>query len=171
MPKKVAVVFTFKSVERLLREGGTSSWRLDRNHARACEFAVCTRNGRNAYTEGAEPHQSAFLVGKVKDVVPSPTDKRKGRFLIRFSEYAVLSVPDVWRGDRNPIRYVSALQDVGIDPSTLKWKPMPKEAKPAAPTAARPAPNVTPLTMAEAKNGLALTFGVAPEAIEITIRG
>jgi hypothetical protein len=27
------------------------------------------------------------------------------------------------------------------------------------------------LTMAEAKKGLALTFGVAPEAIEITIRG
>jgi hypothetical protein len=27
------------------------------------------------------------------------------------------------------------------------------------------------LTMAQAKKGLSLTFGVAPEAIEITIRG
>jgi len=27
------------------------------------------------------------------------------------------------------------------------------------------------LTMAQAKKGLALTFGVSPEAIEITIRG
>jgi hypothetical protein len=31
--------------------------------------------------------------------------------------------------------------------------------------------SVVPLTMAEAKKGLALTFGVAPEAIEITVRG
>jgi hypothetical protein len=30
---------------------------------------------------------------------------------------------------------------------------------------------VAPLTMADAKKGLALTFGVKPEAIEITIRG
>lgn len=34
-----------------------------------------------------------------------------------------------------------------------------------------PPPTVAPLTMAEAKKGLALTFGVAPEAIEIIIRG
>jgi hypothetical protein len=30
---------------------------------------------------------------------------------------------------------------------------------------------IQPLTMAEAKKGLALMFNVAPEAIEITIRG
>ena len=30
---------------------------------------------------------------------------------------------------------------------------------------------VGPLSMSDAKKGLALTFGVAPEAIEITIRG
>jgi hypothetical protein len=28
-----------------------------------------------------------------------------------------------------------------------------------------------PLTMTQAKKGLALTFGVSPDAIEITIRG
>jgi hypothetical protein len=42
------------------------------------------------------------------------------------------------------------------EPSTLTWE--------AAVLAA-------PLTMAEARKGLALTFGVAPNAIEITIRG
>lgn len=171
MPNKVAVVFTFKSIERLLREGGTSSWRLDRNHARACEFAVCTRNGRNAKTEGPEPHQSAFMVGKVKDVVPSSTDKRAKRFLIQFSEYALVNVPDVWKGDRNPIRYASKLEDLGIDPSTLKWMPMPKQSEPPAPAPHAPGPKVMPLTIPEAKDGLSLTFGVPPESIEITIRG
>ena len=167
----VTVVFTFKSVERLKREGGTSSWRLDRNHARSCEFAVCTRNAKSPRSEGAEPHQSAFMVGKVKDVVP--TADRKGRYLIQFSEYALVSVPEVWKGDRNPIRYASSLHDLGIDSSTLKWKPMPDEdeATTPEPQGPGPGPKVTPLTMAEAKNGLAFTLGVPPDAIEFTIRG
>lgn len=171
MPNNVAVVFTLKSIPHLLSMGGTDSWRLDRSHARACEFAVCTRNGRNARTEGPEPHRSAFMVGKVKDVVHPPTDKRPDRFLIQFSEYALVNVPDVWKGDRNPVRYASTLEDLGIDPSTLKWKPMPKEEDGAFVPAPPPRQKATPLTMAEAKNGLALTFGVPPDAIEITIRG
>jgi hypothetical protein len=165
MANVVAVVLTFKSVERLLREGGTSSWRLDRNHARACEFAVCTRNGRDARTEGPESHQSAFMVGKVKDVVPAAD--RNDRFLIQFSEYALVDVPGVWKGDRNPIRYAPRLEDLGIEPSTLKWQPMPEQP---AVSVRQTAPKTTPLTLAEAKNGLAMTFGVPPEAIEITIR-
>ena len=47
---------------------------------------------------------------------------------------------------------------------------MPEEDEtPVSPEVA--GPKVTPLTMTEAKNGLSLTFGVPPEAIEITIRG
>jgi hypothetical protein len=168
MARNVAIVFTLKSVEHLLRTGGTSSWRLDRNHARACEYVVCTRNARHPKAEGTEPHQAAFLVGKITDVVHDPTDKREDRYLIKFNEYAHVSVPDVWKGDRNPIRYAESLQDLGIDPSTLKWKPMPEEREATAPTQAS-APK--PLTIPEAKDGLSLTFGVPPEAIEITIRG
>jgi len=41
----------------------------------------------------------------------------------------------------------------------------------ATPSASNSKPTVGPLTMAEAKKGLALTFNVPPEAIEITIRG
>jgi hypothetical protein len=105
------------------------------------------------------------MVGKVKDVVPTPD--RKGRFLIQFSEYALVNVADVWKGDRNPIRYAESLQDLGIDPSTLKWKPMPAQPKATTPTAAAP----KGLTIPEAKQGLSVTFGVPPEAIDITIRG
>jgi hypothetical protein len=110
-------------------------------------------------------------VDKVRDVVPSPD--HEGRYLIQFSEYARVNIPDVWKGDRNPIKY-AALEALGIDPSTLKWEPMPEPAESPEP-ASEPAPLkgtvATPLTMLEAKKGLALTFGVAPEAIEITIRG
>ena len=59
MSDRVAVVLTAKSVERILREGGTSSWRLDRKHARQCAFAVCTRNANADWVEGSEAHRSA----------------------------------------------------------------------------------------------------------------
>jgi hypothetical protein len=167
---EAAVVFTAKSIERLLSEGGTSSWRLDRNRARQCAFAVCTRNAYADWVEGPEAHHSAFLVAKVKDVVPSP--ENDDRYLIQFSEYALVDIPEFWKGDRNPIRYVP-LHELGIDLTTVKWEPMPEPAEPseAAPDAQRNRAADMRLTMAEAKHGLALTFGVPPEAIEITIRG
>lgn len=169
MSHEAAVVFTAKSVERILREGGTSSWRLDRNHARRCVFAVCTRNANADWVEGSEAHHSAFLMGKVREVVPAPD--HGGRYLIQFSEYALVNIPDVWKGDRNPVKY-AAIEDLGIDPSTLEWQPMPAAAEPRSPTReVNKLPGVAPLTMAEAKKGLALTFGVSPDAVEITIRG
>jgi hypothetical protein len=191
MPTDTAIiVFTFKSVERLIREGGTSSWRLDRNHVRRCAFAVCTRNTtRNeaaeddlrdsAHVDNApktEDHQSAFLIGKISNVVPCPILGDRKRYLIQFSEYARVNIPDAWRGSRNPVKY-SSLKELGIDPAALNWEPMPApSALKSAPTASKKAvegggDTTGPLTMADAKKGLALTFGVAPEAIEIIIRG
>ena len=130
MSEEVAVVFTAKSVERILREGGTSSWRLDRNHARQCAFVVCTRNAYADWVEGTEPHHSAFLVGKVRDVVPCAAtpendESEKNRYLIQFSEFARLNVAEVWKGDRNPVRYVP-VEEIGIDLLSLKWEAMPE---------------------------------------------
>lgn len=122
MAQKAAVIFTFKSVETLLEDGGSSSWRLDRNHARQCTYAVCTRNANADGVQGPEAHRSAFLVGKISGVVPAPN--RPGRYLIQFSEYARVDIPDVWKRDRNPIRY-STLEELGIHPAKLKWQPMP----------------------------------------------
>ena len=180
MAAEALVVLTFKSVDTLLKQGGTSSWRLDRAHARRCAYAICTRNGKDRRCEGPEPHHTGFLVGKVLDVVPAPDDD--GDFLVEFSEYALIDIPEVWKGDRNPVRYAK-IEDLETEfdfrLDALDWQPMPtKPADAAVATAERspPAPPSSPagvqsLTMADAKKGLALTFGVAPEAIEITIRG
>ena len=172
MSQEAVVVFTFKSVEHLIQEGGTLSWRLDRNHARLCPFVVCTRNAHSKRVEGPEAHHSAFLVGKVRDVVPSRSGKGD-RYLIRFSEFARVSIPDAWKGDRNPVKYAT-LEELGIDPSTLKWEAMPEASstpEPIREVGSLKSLPAQPLTMGDAKKGLALTFGVAPEAIEITIRG
>jgi len=162
------VLFTRQSTERILREGGSGRWRLVPSHARQCKFAVCTRNAKHSKVEGSEPHRSAFLIGKVKDIVPSR--EKPGRYWILFSEYARVDTPDIWnKGDRNPVRY-STIQALGIDPSRLKWEPMPTTSRPQESVAQETKPTGG-LTMSEAKQGLAITFGVAPEAVEITIRG
>jgi hypothetical protein len=117
-------------------------------------------------------------VGKVREVVPCPAtpeneEGEKNRYLIQFSEFARVNIPNIWKGDRNPVKY-STLEDLGIDPSVLKWELMPASANAAeavGQVASVKSLAVQPLTMAEAKKGLALTFNVAPEAVEITIRG
>ena len=165
------VVFTAKSVESMVRLGGTGSWRLDRNNARQCTYVVCTRNGNAEWVEGNEVHQSAFLIGRVSDVVPSQEPGYEDRYVVKFSEYALINEPSVWKGDRNPVKYYATLREIiGIDPATLEWKQVPQQTE--LPQSEMSRVNITqPLSLAEAKRGLALTFGVSPESIEITIRG
>src|SRR4051812_25364805 len=103
MSHKAIVVFTFKSLERIVRDGGTSSWRLKRGNAKQCEFAICTRNAYAEDVEGPERHHAAFLIGRIHDVVASPENPK--RYLIQFSEFARVDIPDVWKGDRNPVKY------------------------------------------------------------------
>ena len=162
-----------KSIESILSEGGSSSWRLDRNNARQCDYVVCTQNAHadGPGADGKEPHRAAFVIGKVKDVVPAAL--MPGRYLIQFSEYARVSIPEVWNGDRNPVKYTT-ISELGIEPAKLNWEVMPESSSAQTPALA---PDVTAyatgkaLTIAEAKQGLAITFGVAPEAVEITVRG
>jgi hypothetical protein len=128
------VVFTAKSIERILREGGSASWRLSRDNARRCAYVVCTRNAGAKWGDGHEDPYAAFLVGKVSDVVPcEPTPENNEspshRFLMVFSEYARINVRNAWpEGYQNPIHYGS-LEELAIDPATLKWEKMPDSPK------------------------------------------
>lgn len=174
---KAIVVITFKTRETILEDGGTSSWALNRIHARNFEYAVCTRNKHHEKSKGPEKHAAAFLVGRISDVVEST--EMPGRWLLKFSEYAEVAMPDVWgKGWRNPVRYTT-LNELGIDPDNLDFKSMPE---PSATNDQDPAVvavsqnllgEVGPpfmLTIAEAKLGLSSKFGVPVEAIEITIK-
>lgn len=177
MPEEVVVVFTYRSTETIIRDGGAYWWKLNRDRARKCVYAVCTRNAFREGVQGTEEHQSAFLVGKVSglSLYSGNEESNAGRYIIHFSEYAQVNIPNVWDGDRNPVKY-SPLEEFekhfNIDFSALQWEPMPgREASPAPAWREVSIPDVRPLTIAEAKHGLSLTFGVPQEAIEITIRG
>ena len=171
-------IFTAKSVETLLAEGGTGRWRLDPARARHCKYAICVRNAKHDSGEawaqgGGEPHHTAFLIGKIKAVVPAWYDEDEpenlhNRFLIEFSEYARIAIADAWPGGRQPVRY-ETLASLGIDPATLDWKPMP-EPEPLG-HAALPAPSrSTEGALWEAKKLFAEALGTRPNQIEITIR-
>jgi len=95
--------------------------------------------------------------------------------MIVISEFARIDIPALWANWRNPVKYLS-FSELGINLRSLKFKAVPasevteaptQKSSPAAPTSA-PAQM---LTIAEAKKALALTFGVKPDAIEITVRG
>ena len=166
------VVLTARGPQRLLDEHGTQAWRLNRENAQRLAFCVCVQNRHNGHWGGADQeHHHAFMVGRISAVVPSP-ESRAGRYLVGFSEYARIDYPNAWPGLRNPVRY-GTLEDFGIDdPDALEWHPMPPR-KPA-PRGSEPGDEdqdgFGPLTIAEAKAGLALGLGVPESAIEITIR-
>ncbi len=134
-------------------------------------YAVVCRNAHDIRIDpkdAPERHGSAFIIGKVRDVVPS-TD-HEGRWLIRFSEYAVGDFGAQW-DSRYPVAYHTTADYrshegyAGIDFETLDWRPMP--TAPAAPSILSERKG---LTIAAAKEGLALHYDVTPEAIEIVIR-
>ncbi|UFN51581.1 hypothetical protein LPC08_25290 (plasmid) [Roseomonas sp. OT10] len=167
------VVLTARGTARLLADGGTQAWRLKPENVEPLAYCVCVQNRHNGHWGGADrEHHHAFMVGRISGVEPSP-EGRPGRYLVMFSEYTLIDVPNAWPGLRNPVRYGS-LEDFGItDPATLDWHPMPERrlAAPSAGTAQdEDQDGPGPLTIPEAKAGLALGLGVPESSIEISVR-
>jgi hypothetical protein len=169
--ENAVVVFTARSPNRIVREGGSQAWILNPARAKQCTYLVCTQNRNNPdheFSDATEQHGSAFLIGKISAVRQSQAEGDEDRWMIAISEYALIDVPDVWKHWRNPVRYMS-LDEMGIDPSAMYFHPMPpSEEPPRGHQAELPTPV---LTIAEAKRQLAAAFGVKPDAVEITIRG
>jgi hypothetical protein len=164
MTDNVLSVLTFKSIETILEVGGTQSWAMSRKRAMSCKYAVVCRNAHHPDVEGQEPHQSAFMVGKISDIVPST--ETDGRWLVLFSHYALVSVPEQFEG-RNPVRFWTT-DDYGDDINfdRLKFKPMPS-GNDGSGDLVRSAG----MSIGEAKLALSIRYEVDPSQIDITIRG
>jgi hypothetical protein len=171
VPHSAIAVFTANSRTEILEVGGSAAWVVAEKQARRREFLVCVRNARDVDFPDHEPHGMAFLIGRISGLKPHGVD-RKGmqRWIIEISEYALVDYPEKWGEWRNPVKYTT-LEELDIDPKKLKFKPMPTPTKILTPPAPREGSKMGGLTIAEAKAGLALQFGVPPEAIEILIKG
>jgi hypothetical protein len=172
VPHSAIAVFTANSRDEIVEVvGGSASWVVAEKQARRREFLVCIRNARGVDFHDHEPHGTAFLVGRISGLRPYGQDKKgMQRFIIEISEYAVVDYPEAWGEWRNPVKYTT-LEELGIDPKKLEFKPMPARTKELPPPPLPDRPKTGALTIAAAKAGLALQFGVPPEAIEILIKG
>lgn len=166
MTHSAIAIYTGKPTETILEDGGSQAWVLDKRNAQKAEYGVLCFNPHAEWSKGNVGHGAAFLIGRISGVTPSPIEPE--RSIILFDEYAEVNLPDTWGGWRNPVKYTS-LEELGIDVETLIFQPMPKKASQSPEKAVSKAGQ--PLTIEAAKAGLALTFGVKPEAVEITIRG
>jgi hypothetical protein len=171
MPHSAIAVFTADSRTEILEVGGSASWVVAEKQALRREYLVCIRNAREVKFHDHEPHGTAFLVGRISGLTAHGNDKKgMPRWIIKISEYALVDYPEKWGEWRNPVKYTT-LEELGIDPKDLSFKPMPDATKVPPPQPSSEAIKTRPLTITEAKAGLALQFGVLPEAIEILIKG
>lgn len=171
MEHEAIVVLTRKSARQILSDGGSGSWVLNPRNARRARYLICVRNGENHEPDSGEEHGSAFLIGTISGLGALPPQNGQPRWRVLISQYALLSVDGVWKGWRNPVRYTT-LKELGIHLQTVEFQDVPATAQDAALESSIPSTSqARPLTLREAKEGLALTFGVSPEAVEITIRG
>jgi hypothetical protein len=171
VPHSAIAVFTANSRDEILEVGGSAAWVVAEKQARRREFLVCIRNARDVDFHDHEPHGTAFLIGRISGLEPHGYDKKgMQRWIIKISEYAVVDYPEKWGEWRNPVKYIT-LEELGIDPKKLKFKPMPAPTRVLTPPAPPDRSKTGALTITEAKAGLALQFGVPPEAIEIVIKG
>ncbi len=174
---KCLLLYTSRSIQQMIKAGGSQAWVLNLQRARQCRYVVCAWNPRGEF---AQPNVNlrrgeAYLIAPITSIEP-PEDlhEPKDRYIVRFSDYAVPpGRKTVWTGKRNPVNYTT-LTALGFDPATLTFE------SPAASGAAHDAAAITrrggaaddvPLTIAAAKRGLALQYDVKPDAIEIIIRG
>lgn len=181
MSDEAIAVFTARSPQRIIREGGSQAWTLDPARARKCRYLICVQNQNNPdrdFSDASEPHGSVYMVGKISDVVPSQ-DEPGNRWKICISDYHVLTIMNAWKGWRNPVRYTT-LEEMGIDPDKLTFNSVkdiqrdmgvPVDQQVQEPLIEQDEGSIAPLSMAQAKPRLAAFYGVTPDAIEIVIRG
>jgi hypothetical protein len=163
LPHAAIAVFTGKPLEMLLAHGGSGPWVGAEERVKQQEYLVCIRKAR----PGTEGHGNAFLVGKISAVRKHGFDRRgQKRWFFEISEFAAPSHQGQWQW-RNPVRYTT-LEELGIELKKLKFKPAPPAT--LSPPISESGSSVKPLTIAEAKAGLAAKFGVSPDAIEIHIK-
>jgi hypothetical protein len=159
--KDTVMVFTSKSLETMKAEGGTGNWAGKEERLRHTKWVVATRNLKSSWTQGDEPHGSAFLIGRISGVKAAAAPE-SDRFVIQFDRYADISIPKAWTNNRNPIAYTS-LSALGIDPEKLEWKDFPFSTSQGTQVEA-PA-NV----IDQARTMIAHALSIPPEAVKITV--
>lgn len=178
MAEGALIVFTAKTIDAILEDGGTQSWVLNPSHMTHIKYVVCTRNADRKHDEEfglrPEPHRAAFLVGKVSGIRKVGERNGRDRYIVLFSEYALVDLPDFRGHERNPVTYgdTDSLKVKGLDVAELEFIPMPSEANASSPAPAHVPDAVQEgLTIEQAKEGLSAKYGIPIDCIQIVMTG
>ena len=157
----IVLVLTSKSLETIFEEGGTGHWKANPARINHCKYVIVVRNAHSDWVQDDRPHSIAFMIGRGLKAVPSGD-----RYVIQVEEYAEIEIPNFWTGQRNPVAYLGRehLTDK-LDLSQVVFQPFPHDK-----VVANEDLNILPLTIAEAKKGIAKKLDISPESIEIIIR-
>jgi hypothetical protein len=159
------MVFTSKSLETMRSEGGTGNWAGREERLKHTKWVVATRNLKSAWTQGDEPHGSAFLIGRISGVKAASAPE-SDRFVIQFDRYANLAIPNAWTNNRNPIAYTS-LSALGIDPERLEWRDF--SASTAQGSQGTPPLEAPANVIDQARTMIAHALSIPPDAVKITV--
>lgn len=155
------MVLTSKDLNTFFIEHGCGDWKINQSNLAKCSYLITTANSNSDWSQHPkELHGNAFMVAKIIGVFKS--NKNPDRLVIEFDKYAHLNLENAWNGQQNPVRYVN-YEDFDLDLTNLNWLDFPVKEKSKE-------DNVTPLTIEEAKKGLAKKLGITVENIEIIIR-
>src|SRR5690349_18178383 len=122
MTTPVLVVFTRKPFEEIQANGGTGNWKIDPPRVIRTPYVVCTSNSHDR-------HGAAFVIGKPGEPRLVRRDELgRPRYFIPFTDFAQIDRPNVWDGQRNPVKYTT-LEALGIDPAELDFQPMPQRTE------------------------------------------
>lgn len=100
---KTVLVMTNTPKHELIRTGAVEVTRINPIRVKKTEYVICCRHAHMA-PYGPEAHGSAFLVGRISGI-RMPTITRP-KWLIQFDAVLEVDIPNFWRGDLNPIRYL-----------------------------------------------------------------
>ena len=120
------MVLTARSPSRIIREGGSQSWRLKPERAGQCTWLVCTQNQHCKIpnlSDATQPHRTGFLLGKISEIRQS-AEENGDLWLIAISEYAYINYPDLWDRKKCAWRYTT-LDALGISLKGIVFHPMP----------------------------------------------
>ena len=159
------MVYTSRQREQVFEDGGSGDWSANAAKVVSCTYIVLVKSDTyaNEFAKNDILVGSAFLIGKVAGTREAQEGRR---LVITFSEYAEINLPGAWPGNRNPVAYLNIrdleerYQDFSL--AQLTWHPFPFEKVKEVDT-------VVPLTLAEAKLGLAKALKIDPSQIEIRI--
>lgn len=167
--RRVVKVLTRQSRDDIVAKGYTGDWRADGEKLAHCKYVICVRNRRLPGELADVEHGHAFLIGKIYAVI----DAADSRWKIMISEYTYCDEPDMWAsGAQNPVRYLTIAEAEkqlkrGFDEFQFAAVPEPLQIE--AKSSTENVKDAKPLTIPEAKAGLALTLGIREDQIEIVI--